>query len=140
MGQTIQHRGIVERTEGDRIFVSVERQSACAGCHAKGICGNSGNERRIIEVNTPYATEFKVGERVMVALLRNSMGISSIVWSYLVPLALLLATLFGAKYFNMADGAAAVTTLAVVALYYVGLYLFRRQFDKHIQFTIVKEQ
>ena len=40
----------------------------------------------------------------------------------------------------MADGAAAAASLIAVAVYYVVLYLFRRRFEKSIQFTIVKEQ
>ena len=74
------------------------------------------------------------------ALLKNSMGISSIVWGYLAPLVVLLTTLFGAYFCNMAEGAAAAASLIAVAVYYAVLYLLRRRFEKSIQFTIVKEQ
>ena len=53
----IQHRGIVERIDGNRVFVKVERGTACQSCHAKGLCGEQGSER-IIEVSTPYASSF----------------------------------------------------------------------------------
>lgn len=140
MSQTLKHSGIVERIEGDRVFVVVEQTTACAGCHAKAICGSNGDKRRTIEVLTPYAASFSIGERVMVALLKNSMGISSIVWGYLAPLVVLLTTLFGAYFCNMAEGAAAAASLMAVAVYYAVLYLLRRRFEKSIQFTIVKEQ
>jgi hypothetical protein len=29
MSSVIQHRGIVERVEGDKVFVKVEKESAC---------------------------------------------------------------------------------------------------------------
>lgn len=139
MSHTIQHRGIVERIDRDTVFVAVEQQTACAGCHAKSVCGVGSDEKRIIEVVTPYAASYEVGERVIVALLRNSMGLSSIIWGYMMPLVVLLAVLFGAKLLGADDGVAAVATLISVALYYVALYLARSYFARKIQFTIIKE-
>lgn len=139
MSHTIQHRGIVERIDRDAVFVAVEQQTACAGCHAKSVCGVGSDEKRIIEVVTPYAASYEVGERVIVALLRNSMGLSSIIWGYVMPLVVLLAVLFGAKLLGAGDGVAAVATLISVALYYVALYLARSYFARKIQFTIIKE-
>ncbi|MBQ3043712.1 MAG: SoxR reducing system RseC family protein [Alistipes sp.] len=138
MGHTIQHRGRVERVTGDRVTVRVEQQSACAGCHAKGVCGGD-DQSRIIEVTTPYASSYEVGERVVVALLRPVMALSSIVWGYLMPLLVLLVVLVAAKLFGVSDGVAAVITLASMAIYYVALYFMRRRFERKIQFTIIKE-
>lgn len=139
MGHTIQHRGVVERVEGDRVFVAVEQQSACAGCHAKGMCSAGSAEKRTIEVRTPHASTYEVDERVVVALQQASMGLSSVVWGYVMPLVVLLVVLVGAKIAGVDDGPAAVATLVGVAIYYVGLYLARRRFDRVIKFTIIKE-
>ncbi len=139
MSHTIQHRGIVERVEGDKVFVVVEQQSACAGCHANSMCSVGGAEKRVIEVLTPNASTFEADERVVVALQSTTMGLSSIVWGYLMPLVVLLVVLVGAKAMGVADGPAAVATLASIALYYVVLYLARRRFERMIKFTIIKE-
>lgn len=138
MAQAIQHRGRVESVEGDKVVVVVAQQTACAGCHARGVCGEKGKERRI-EVVTPYAAEYVVGESVIVALMRPSMGFSSVVWGYVLPLVVLLAALFGAKTIGVEDGPAALTSIVAVALYYVAIYLMRNIFDKKIHFTIIKE-
>lgn len=138
MSQNIQHRGKVERIEGNKVFVRVEQQTACAGCHAKGMCGEKGAER-IIEVTTPYASTFEMGEHVVVALLRPSMGWSSVVWGYILPLVVLLATLFGLKAFGMEDGVSAVASIGAVVIYYVAMYVMRHKFEQRIQFTIIKE-
>lgn len=138
MAQAIQHRGRVESVEGDKVVVVVAQQTACAGCHARGVCGEKGKERRI-EVVTPYAAEYAVGESVIVALMRPSMGFSSVVWGYVLPLVVLLAALFGAKTVGVEDGPAALTSIVAVALYYVAIYLMRNMFDKKIHFTIIKE-
>ena len=138
MKTTLQHRGVVQSVAGGRVTVSVKPESACAGCHAKGICGESGSER-IINVNTPYASEYSVGERVVVALLHESMAVSSVIWGYVAPLAVLLVVLFGSVAVGFSDGVSAVVSLVAVAIYYVALYLTRKIFERKIEFTIFKE-
>jgi sigma-E factor negative regulatory protein RseC len=113
-------------------------ESACAGCHARGVCGERGEKREIV-VKTPYAKEYAPGERVIVALEHNRMGLISVVWSYVLPLILLVGVLFGAKALGANDGIAAVSSMAAISLYYVALYLMRKMFDKQIKFTIIKE-
>lgn len=134
----IQHDAVVERIEGDKVIVRVEKRGACTGCHAKGICGESGSER-IIEVCTPYASEFKTGDKVVVALLKPSMGMTSVVWGYLLPLIVLIAILFGCKSLGVEDGPSALASIVAVALYYVGIYFTRKIFERKIEFTIFKE-
>ena len=138
MAQNIQHKGIVEQIEGNRVRVVVSQQGACDGCHAKGVCGEKGKER-VIDVVTPHAAEFSVGERVIVALLNRNMAYSSVVWAYLLPLVVLLVVLFGMKGCGATDGQSALVAIAVIALYYTGLYIFRNKIDKKIEFTIIKE-
>lgn len=138
MSTRLQHRGIVERIEGDKVIVIVEQQSACAACHAKGLCSEKGTKREII-VKSPYASQFSVGERVRVALLSNTMGFSSIIYGYILPLVVLLAALSIVKGIGLNDGIAAVAAIAAVAVYYVGLYALRHKIEKKIEFTIIKE-
>ena len=138
MKSTLKHTGVVKSVADGTVTVSVKSESACAGCHAKGICGESGAER-LIKVNTPYASEYSVGERVVVALLRNSMAMSSVLWGYVVPLLVLLVALFGSVALGGSEGASAIISLGAVALYYVGLYLTRKIFERKIEFIIFKE-
>ncbi len=138
MQPTLQHKGVVERIEHGKVVVAVKPESACAGCHAKGVCGERGEKREIV-VETAYAEDYAVGERVIVALEHNRMGVISVVWSYVVPLVVLLAVLFGVNALGYEDIVAAISSMAAIVLYYVGLYLARRMFDRKIKFTIIKE-
>ena len=138
MKTTLQHYGVVQSVAEGRVTVSVKPESACAGCHAKGICGESGSER-LISVRTPHASEYVVGDRVVVALLKESMAMSSVVWGYVVPLVVLLVVLFGSVAIGFSDGVSALISLVAVAIYYVGLYICRRVFERKIEFTIFKE-
>ena len=138
MKSTLKHTGVVKSIAEGTVMVSVKSESACAGCHAKGICGESGSER-LVKVKTTYASEYSVGDRVVVALLRESMAMSSVVWGYVVPLVVLLVALFGSTGFGLTEGASALISIVAVAIYYVGLYLARRVFERKIEFTIFKE-
>ena len=134
----LQHRGVVESVADDMVIVSVMPESACAGCHAKSVCGERGEKREIV-VKTPYAAEYTPGERVVVALEHKRMGLISVVWSYVLPLIVLVGVLFGVKAFGVEDGIAALSSMAEMSLYYVALYPMRKMFDKKIKFTIIKE-
>ena len=138
MSSALQHRGVVTSVDADAVTVSVMAESACAGCHAKGICGESGAER-IIRVVTPDASAYSVDDRVVVALKRQSMAMSSVVWGYIVPLLVLLVALFGSVALGFSDGVAAIASIVSVAIYYAGLYLTRKIFERKIEFTIFKE-
>lgn len=138
MSSALQHRGVVTSVDADAVTVSVMAESTCAGCHAKGICGESGAER-IIRVVTPDASAYSVDDRVVVALKRQSMAMSSVVWGYIVPLVVLLVALFGSVALGFSDGVAAIASIVSVAIYYAGLYLTRKIFERKIEFTIFKE-
>ena len=138
MSGGIQHKGIITSIEGDVVRVVVAQQSACEGCHAKGVCGEKGKER-IIDVETRYADNFNVGERVIVSLVNKSMAFSSVIWGYALPLLILLVTLFSLNKLKVEDGMSAILSIVAVAVYYVGLYIFRNKIKQKIQFTIFKE-
>ena len=138
MGRRIEHRGIVESVSEGVVCVRTERKTACAECHAKGLCGEQGGER-LIKVTTHEASAFEVGEKVIVALENTTMAFSAILWAYLFPLCILLAVLFSAHALGFSDGVAALASLGATAIYYVVLYIMRRYFDRKIKFTIIKE-
>lgn len=139
MSAPIRHIGIVRRVDDSTVYVVVERQSACAACHARQICGVDSGER-VIGVKTAHASSFRQGDRVEVALRRRSMGIASILWGYVMPLFVLLLSLFAAKLAGAADGPAACVTLAAVIAYYIILYVLREYMGRKIQFTIIKQE
>ena len=138
MGRRIEHRGVVESVATGVVMVRTERKTACAECHAKGLCGEQGGER-VIKVATAEASAFEPGDKVVVALENTTMAFSAILWAYLFPLCILLAVLFSAHALGFSDGVAALASLGATAIYYVVLYIMRRYFDRKIKFTIIKE-
>jgi hypothetical protein len=48
----------------------------------------------------------------------------------------LLVALFGSVALGFSDGVAAIASIVSVAIYYAGLYLTRKIFERKIEFTI----
>ena len=118
--------------------VELTAQSACASCHARMACGMGESARKRIEIATPEAPSFTAGERVTVSVERN-MGMTAVLWAYVVPFGVLLGALVAASLAGWSDGAAALAAVGGIALYYGTLYLLRERLEKKIHFKIHKQ-
>ena len=63
---TIEHDGIVTQVADTFIIVTIQNQTACAGCHAKGACGMSEMALKSITAEKPNE-EIKIGDKVIVS-------------------------------------------------------------------------
>lgn len=138
MARPIEHIATVMRVGDGVVEVELTAQSACAACHARMACGMGESTRKRIEVATSEASAFTQGECVVISVERN-MGMTAVLWAYVVPFVVLLGALVSASLAGWGDGAAALTALGGVALYYVALYLFRERLERKIHFKIHKQ-
>ena len=138
--KTITHQGTVINVFRDTVTVAVESSEACGGCSSKSACslGTQSGVRNIL-ITTPEATEYSVGERVVVAT-QTPMGLMAVLYSYVVPAVVLVVALAVAVGVGASDGVAAVVSLVAVALYYTALWIARERISRKITFTIYKEQ
>lgn len=58
MAELIEHSGVVERTEGDTVYVRITSRSACGSCKARQACGLAEAQDKIVTVATPGAAEY----------------------------------------------------------------------------------
>lgn len=137
MAEPIEHSGVVESATGGMVRVRIVAHGACGSCRAREACGMGESAEKIVEVYTPDAGEYAVGETVTVGVARG-MGITAVVAAYAVPLVLLLAVLAGVSAGGAGEGAAALSAIAAVGVYYVLLYLLRGRIETKIHFTINK--
>ena len=138
MAREIEHSGIVERTEADKVFVRIVSHSACGTCSARQACGLAETQEKIVEVTTAAAADYAPGDAVAVGVKRR-VGLLSVALAYGGALAVLLAVLLltvGAA--GWAEGPGALAALGSVALYYMVLWFCRRKIEHTIQFTITK--
>lgn len=119
--------------EEKRIEAEMIVGSACGGCRAKEICGNSESQRRRVTIYNDHPELYQVGQQVTVYI-EEVMGIKAITYSYIVPFVLMLVTLFATN--PLGELVSGLSALGACALYYIVLSFFRKRLEKVIVFRI----
>ena len=131
----IRHKGKIIEITPEFTSVEIISESACGACHAKAMCAMAETEAKIIQLPTSGWTERKVGDEVVVAL-KASMGHKAVWLAYVVPLIVLVAGLFGGlRIFD--ELGAGLFSIALVALYYLILYCFRKKLNNEYIFYLI---
>ena len=69
----ISHRGRIVSITPERTTVQIVSESACAACHARGLCSLGDSKVKEVELPTRGWDNYQVGDEVSVVL-RASMG------------------------------------------------------------------
>jgi sigma-E factor negative regulatory protein RseC len=133
----IEHVATVLGVCGDVVEVELIVQSACASCHARQACTASESTQKCVQIATPEAHLYRVGDSVVVSIEHN-MGVKALFWAYVMPFFVLLGVLVLVVCCGESEGVAALCSIGAVFCYYVVLYLFRRTIEKQINFKIQK--
>ena len=126
MTETIKHKAVVKAVDGEHVCVTIVQSSACSGCAARKMCNSAEAKEKDVEVCTPDASAYRVGERVVLEG-RLSDGRRAAMIAYGLPLVLLLVVLVIAMKLTGSDTQGALWALGTVVLYYIIIYLFFRQ-------------
>jgi sigma-E factor negative regulatory protein RseC len=132
----ITHNGVITGHKTGTIYVSIIAESACSACHAKGVCGMSEVQEKVVEINDTGHTELAIGTPVTVAMKRTS-GLKAVFYGYVLPFVLLLTTLFVAMGYFEDEGKAGLLALAILLPYYLGLYMLRDKMKSGFEFLIL---
>ena len=131
----VSHEGTILEITPEFTSVEIVAQSACAACHARGLCGVADEKQKIIMVPTdPYAT-YKAGDKVLV-LLKKSMGMKAVWISYVIPLFILMILILSLSSVTVHEVYAGLGAIAGVVLYYLLIYIFRDRLSKDFVFYI----
>jgi len=139
--ERIEHEGKVISIDKDYIGVEILNKSACAACHAKGVCGASDESVKVVEVAqdiTTLAADYQIGEIVNV-IMSSAMGTQAVWIAYVVPLLVLMASILVFSLCGAGELAMGLGSLGIVALYYLGVFLFRNKISKIFIFSIEKQ-
>ena len=134
--KVIEHKGKIDSISGNTIKVHFVNVSACASCHAKGVCTASDMQDKEVEV-FDTSGKFNVGEEVNVTL-QQSLGFKALLFGYVVPFMLVLLALFTFNEFTTNEVVTGVGALAILIPYYLVLYYLKDHFKKVFTFTIQK--
>ena len=131
----ITHRGKIIEITPDFTTVQIVVSSACSACHAKGLCGMSEDEEKVIMVPTDPYTVYQVGDEVQV-MTKMSMGLKAVWISYVIPLLILMILILSLSSVIGNELLLGLVAIAGVALYYLGIWLFRDRLSNEFVFYI----
>ena len=131
----ITHRGRIVSITPEFTTVEIVSESACAACHARGLCSLGDSKVKQVEVPTRGWDNFTVGQEVSVVL-RATMGHKAVWLAYVVPLLVMVAALLGILSAGGSELLAGLCAIGAVAVYYGVIWLLRDRLRKEYVFNI----
>ena len=133
--EEVAHKGRIKSVSDGQVTVEILSESACSACHAKGVCTMGESARKEIEVKVRNPEIYTEGQEVEV-LLSSTIGHRAVWIAYVLPLILLVAFIMLPLSLGVSEGLSALCGAAVIAAYYLVLYLFRRRLGSKWEFKI----
>ena len=137
--EEIVHEGEIVKINKDFTTVRLTVSSACSSCHAKGMCGMSEEQDKVLMLPTDPYTVNSEGEKVEVCT-KKSMGLKAVWISYVIPLAILLILILSLSPVIGNEALRGLISIAGVGLYYLVIWLFRDRLSNEFVFYIRKIQ
>lgn len=135
---SIEHEGVIVEIKGNsKAVVSIVSKSACASCHAKGVCSAADQKEKKIEVTLSSDDNYSVGERVILSL-ESGVGLKAVLVLYVIPLIILLTLLLTLLSCKVSEPMSALISVGSVALYYVLVKIFNISLERNLYFKIRK--
>ena len=136
MENHIEHEGTVASILDNTMVVRIVSSSACGGCAAKSYCIPSENMEKEIHINN-FSGNYVSGERVKVVM-RQSLGLMALCIGYIVPFALVMATLLTVCQITGNELAGGLSSLLILIPYYIILKMYNRKITKTFEFSVEK--
>ena len=107
----IEHRGIVQRIDGDRAIVAMET-AGCSACGQGSSCGigKMASGRPATLLTLPVSGNLKAGDQVSIGLPENRLSLAAVL-GYLFPA---FAMIFGAWLGSLLDGSDGATAVGAI--------------------------
>lgn len=135
--ENIEHDGIVSEVRPGELVISIVSVGACVSCQVKSVCNPSDSKEKVFEVKVSNATDFKVGERVKLAI-SEGLGLLAVLLSFVLPIVILAASFFIMSAYGLHEGIAGLGSLGATAAYFLILYLTRKGAAKKFAYTVSK--
>jgi sigma-E factor negative regulatory protein RseC len=129
----ISHQGVIKKIDNNFVTVVITSKSACASCHAEGVCSMSGQKEKVIDIAGNY--NLKEGDSVTV-LMEKSLGYAAIMLGYLIPFVIVVATLVVFLALKFKESYAGIFALLSVFPYYLCLLLYKKKINNKFVFSL----
>jgi len=134
--ENIEHLGVVDRIEGDKVWVNIKTASACGSCQSKTYCGIAEMSEKVVETYSPsHLKTFEIGQEVYVVL-RKSLGYRALMLGYLFPFLLIMVVLVAVLAITGNQLFAALASVLAIGPYYMLLYFHRKRIRATFRFFI----
>ncbi len=133
----IAHTGKIIEINPDFTSVRIIASSACSSCHAKGLCGMSEEQEKVIMLPTDPYTVYEVGDEVQVYT-KMTMGLKAVWISYVIPLFILMILILSLSPVIGNEFLRGGIAVAGVGVYYFTVWLFRDKLSDQFEFYIRK--
>ncbi len=135
MADAVSHKGRIVAAENGSVSVEIVSESACASCHAAGLCGLTESKKKIVQVPVRDSSQFEIGQEVEVCL-GTKAGMKAVLLSYVLPVLFLLILILSLSKIGLGELAAGGLSILGVAGYYLVLYFFRDRLAEGYEFYI----
>ena len=135
MADAVSHKGRIVAAENGSVSVEIVSESACASCHAAGLCGLTESKKKIVQVPVRDSSQFEIGQEVEVCL-GTKAGMKAVLLSYVLPVLFLLILILSLSKIGLGELAAGGLSILGVAGYYLVLYFFRERLAEGYEFYI----
>ena len=131
----IVHNGKIIDIDPDFTTVEILVSSACSECHAKGLCGMSEAQEKVIMLPTDPYGQRKVGDEVQIRT-KMTMGLKAVWISYVIPLVILMILILSLSSVIENEFLRGGIAIAGVGLYYLIIWLFKDRLSDNFEFYI----
>lgn len=131
----VYHDGNVVSVSGNHVQVKIISKSACAECHAKGVCNASDMDEKLIDGVANPGHSFHIGEPVTLVM-EEKLGWIAIFYAFGLPFLVMVSILILFSALGHSETFAALAGLASLLPYYLLLYVFRRKVEKDFLFKV----
>ena len=136
MDELIRHEGIVLSMDGKTAHVEIVQTSACSACKARSMCMSTESQQK--EMDVVCLEPMKVGDRVEVEV-RERLAWRAVLLAYIMPFVVMMAVIVGLNYLtNWSEAVVGTLSLCGIALYYIGLSVFKHRLQKEFSFSARK--
>ena len=135
MKNNITHKAKVIEMTPDFTTVEILVNSACSECHAKGLCGMSETQEKVISLPTDPSASYNVGDEVVLCT-KMSMGMKAVWISYVIPLIILMILILSLSAVFDSEVVTGLASVGGVAVYYLMIWLLRDRLNNEFVFFI----
>lgn len=136
MDEMIRHEGIVLSTNGELAHIRIVQTSACSACKAKSMCMSA--ESREKEMDAVMLEPMKPGDKVEVEV-RERLAWKAVLLAYILPFIVMVALIAVLDFVTeWPEEVVGTVSLCGIALYYIGLSVFRHRLQTQFSFTARK--